>query len=90
MTDEVSNTNNMQGIYNLHHCTNMNLLRTVVVFFSLFTAIEEILGVIIPRMKEFHDLLVRPPNVSLLVYDVHIHVHVYMCIHVHVQVCIYI
>lgn len=77
MADEVSSTNNMQGTActialtcTQQYCMNLLLLSCVL---SPFTAIEEILGVIIPRMKEFHDLLVRPPNVSLFEYDVHIH-----------------
>jgi hypothetical protein len=29
-------------------------------------AVQQILGVIIPRMKDFHDLLIRPPNVPAM------------------------
>ena len=61
---------------------NLLLLSCIYLLFSLFIAIKDILGVIIPRMKEFHDLLVRPPNVSLFVYDVH-HTCAQMCIYIY-------
>lgn len=48
---------------------------------SLFIAIKEVLGVVIPRMKEFHDLLVRPPNVSWCM-----HVYISICTNMHVHV----
>ena len=38
---------------------------SAIIVVGFFAAIKEILGVIIPRMKDFHNLLVSPPNVSL-------------------------
>ena len=50
--------------------------------FCCFAAIKAILGVIIPRMKDFHDLLARPPNVSLL------HITLYVVDHMTINICV--
>ena len=56
----------------------------------LHVACKRTLGVILPRMKEFHNILLRSPNVSGILYKSSFTLFIYIYIYIYIYMYMYV